>query len=339
MSIDLHAHLIPDALATALRLRATPPMIRRGDDGREIVQCNFGPLGLDDGFADMDIRLAEMDRHGVNHAVLSLTTVFGIECLPLADSLPLCRAFNDAIGALCGRYPERFSGLAALPVADIDATVAEFERAMALPGMVGALLPGDGFLSVRRAEKFRPVLAAADKRHALLLVHYGRIANDPEAPKVDTSDNGHARISTLDMQSRLSSNMITFCLTDFLASYPDITVLSHNLGGNIAFEVERLDHRSMIDRPGDELPSARIRAGRVLVDCNSLGARAIERAVEVYGAERIVYGTDGTDFGMKWSNDAIAAARIGDADRNAILAGNAARALARVNAGPARLAA
>ncbi len=339
MSIDLHAHWIPDVLADALRSRITPPMIRRGDDGRQSVQCGFGSIGLDEGFEDVQLRLSEMDRNGVSHGVLSLTTVFGIECLPLAESLPLCRHFNDAVSAMCHAHPDRFSGLAALPVADSGATLAEFERAMALPGMVGALLPGDGFLSVRRAERFRTVLEAADRRHAILLIHYGRITDDPEAPRVDTSDNGHARIGTLDMQSRLSSNMITFCLTDFLAAWPHLTVMSHNLGGNIPFEIERLDHRSLIDRPGDELPSKRIRSGRVLVDCNSLGARAIERAVEVYGAKRIVYGSDGTDFGMKWSNDAIAAARISDADKHAILAGNAAGALARASRSAARLAA
>ena len=67
-----------------------------------------------------------------------------------------------------------------------------------------------------------------------------------------------------------------------------------------------------------------------MVDCNSLGARSIERAVEVYGVEKIVLGTDGTEFGMKWSLDAIAEARLSDAEKQAILSGNAERAMSRV---------
>ena len=64
-----------------------------------------------------------------------------------------------------------------------------------------------------------------------------------------------------------------------------------------------------------------------MVDCNSLGARSIERADDVHGAHRIVLGTDGTAFGMKWSADAIAEARIPEADKHAIVHGNAARVL------------
>ena len=58
-----------------------------------------------------------------------------------------------------------------------------------------------------------------------------------------------------------------------------------------------------------------------------LGASSIERAVDVYGAHRIVLGTDGTDFGMKWSIEAIAGSRLSDADKQAILHGNAAAVL------------
>ena len=78
--------------------------------------------------------------------------------------------------------------------------------------------------------------------------------------------------------------MITFCLTDFLSEYPAVTVISHNLGGNMPFEIERMDHRALVDRPGEELPSSRVREAPILVDCNSFGPRGVEMAVAVYGA-------------------------------------------------------
>jgi predicted TIM-barrel fold metal-dependent hydrolase len=337
MTIDMHAHFIPKGLSDALRARLTPPMLKRGEDGREYMHSALTNAPVKEGFDSIEKRLTDMDRNGVERAVLS-NQLQDMTCLPLADAVPLCCAFNDAISAACASHPDRFSALAALPVAEIDAALAEFERAMALPGMVGAILPGDGFLSARRAEKFRPVLEAADRRGAVLLVHYARLANDPEAPRIDASDNRGLRIGTLDMQARISSNMLTFCLTDFLQTYPNLTMMSHNLGGNIPFEVERLDHRTLVDRPTEELPSKRIRAARVLVDCNSLGARSIERAVEVYGADKIVFGSDGTDFGMNWSQDAIKQARISEGEKQAILAGNAGAALARLSRGMAAAA-
>jgi predicted TIM-barrel fold metal-dependent hydrolase len=49
----------------------------------------------------------------------------------------------------------------------------------------------------------------------------------------------------------------------------------------------------------------------------------------LYGADKIVFGTDGTDFGMKWSVDAVADACISDAEKKAILHGNAEKILSR----------
>ncbi len=332
MTIDMHFHWGPKGFTDALRQRTSKPNIRRGDDGAEYMDSFFSTTKLAADFDDVSPRLADMDKNGVQHAVLSISPVTGVEALPLQESLPLARAYNDSVSALSVAYPDRFSGFAILPVSNISAAVTEFERAMDLPGIVGAVLPGDGFLSKKRAERFAPLMEAANRRNAIFLVHYAKLSDDPEAPKPDTSDNARDRFGTLDMQSRLSSNMVTFCMTDFLKPYPNVTMMSHNLGGNIAFEVDRMDHRALMDTPGRELPSKQFKAAPVIVDCNSLGSRAIELATEVYGAEKIVFGSDGTAFGMDWTNKAIADARISEADKDLIRGGNAKRLLGRVNA-------
>ena len=302
-------------------------MIEQRADGGENLVSMFRPVPAEDALDTIEERLAMMDRHGIARGVLSLTPVMGVESLPIEDALPIARAVNDAAAEACAAHPDRFSALATLPVADIDAAAEEFDRVLCLPGIVGGLLPSDGFLSVQRAEKFRPLLDVAERHHAVVMVHYGNIADDPERPRPDLSDTKDLRIGTLDMQARLSSNMITFCMTDFLDDYPNVTVMSHNLGGNIPFEVERLDHRNLVDHSDRPLPSISIRDSSVMVDCNSLGASSIERAVDVYGAHRIVLGTDGTDFGMKWSLDAIAESKLAQSDKEAILHGNAAAVL------------
>ena len=112
------------------------------------------------------------------------------------------------------------------------------------------------------------------------------------------------------------------------------TVVVHNLGGNIPFEIERMDHRCLLDTPEEELPSSRFRKAKVYVDCNSFGAHSIEAAVRLYGAERIVCGTDGTEFGCDWTRKALAEAEIGEEARQQILHRNAAAMLARVTAAP-----
>lgn len=331
MAIDMHFHWGPKGFADALRRRTAKPRIFRGEDGAEYFESGFGANKLPADFDSVEARLAEMDKNGVEHAVLSMSPVTGIEALPLQDSLTLARAYNDAASEVCAAHPNRFSAFAILPVGNMSAAVTEFERAMDLLGIIGAVLPGDGFLSEKRAQRFAPLMEVANKRHAVFLVHYGKLPDDPEAPKPDVTDNNRNRFGTLDMQARLSSNMVTFCMTEFLKPYPNVTVMSHNLGGNIPFEIDRMDHRTLCDTPGVELPSKRIKAAPIMVDCNSLSGRAIELAVQVYGAEKIVFGSDGTDFGMNWTQNAINEARIGEAEKSAIREGNARRMLARVN--------
>jgi predicted TIM-barrel fold metal-dependent hydrolase len=162
----------------------------------------------------------------------------------------------------------------------------------------------------------------------MLFIHYGPRPGDAFPRVPNDVDNARRRNGTLDMQANLSSAMVTLCLTDILAAYPDAYVHVHNLGGNIPYEIERMDHRSMLDTPHEELPSARFARSPVYVDCNSFGPRAIEAGVRLYGAERILFGTDGTSFGCEWSGKALADADIDDDAREKILHWNAARLMA-----------
>ena len=241
--------------------------------------------------------------------------------------------------AICRKHPGRFAAFAALPLTDAAAATAEFERALGLPGIVGAQLPGNYFLTRNHAEAIRPLLEAANRHRAMLFVHHGPRPGDAFPKVAGDTDNARRRNGTLDMQASLSSVMVTLCLTEVLAAYPDVTIVVHNLGGNIAFEVERMDHRCLLDTPDEELPSARFRKAKVYVDCNSFGPRAIEAAVRLYGDERIVCGTDGTEFGVEWTRKALDEAAIGADARERILRGNAAALLARAGITQPRMAA
>jgi predicted TIM-barrel fold metal-dependent hydrolase len=333
MMIDMHTHWRPAALADALRARTREPRILRNADGIEVLKSGIGETPLADAFDDVDVHLARMDRQGVERSVLSLLGTFcWIEAQPPEVSAVLCRIVNDAFAAICREHPGRFAAYAALPLTDIAAAAAEFERALGLPGMIGAQVPGNAFLTSKDAEAMRPLLAAANRHRAALFIHYGPRPGDMFPKVAADTDNARRRNGTLDMQASLSSVMVTLCLTDYLAPYPDATIQVHNLGGNIPYEVERMDHRCLLDTPQEELPSSRFRRAKVYVDCNSFGPRAIETGVQLYGAERIVCGTDGTAFGCDWTTKALADAAIGEEAREQILHRNAAAILARVTA-------
>jgi predicted TIM-barrel fold metal-dependent hydrolase len=330
--IDMHAHWKPAEVADALRARTKEPRILRNADGAEVLKLpRMAEEPLATAFDDVDFHLARMDRQGVDVSVLSIVGSFcWIESQPPAVSGALCRRVNDRLSAICQQHPGRFAAFAALPLTDMAAATAELERALALPGMIGAQVPGNYFLTRADAEAMRPLLEVANRHRAVLFIHHGPRPGDAFPKVAGDTDNARRRNGTLDMQASLSSTMVTLCLTDLLTPYPDVTVVVHNLGGNIPYEVERMDHRSLLDTPEEELPSSRIRKAKVYVDCNSFGPRAIEAAVALYGADRIVCGTDGTAFGVDWTRKALTDARIGEEARQQILHRNAAAMLERV---------
>jgi predicted TIM-barrel fold metal-dependent hydrolase len=79
--------------------------------------------------------------------------------------------------------------------------------------------------------------------------------------------------------------------------------------------------------PTRALPSRRTRAA--WVDCSSLSPRTLEQAVAVFGADRVVLGTDGPVGDASKTISAIRHSRLSTADQALILQGNAAGLLAR----------
>src|ERR1700751_2380646 len=289
--IDMHAHWRPAEVADALRARAREPRIVRNPDGVEVMKSSpMSEEPLAKAFDEVEFHLARMDRQGVETSVLSLLGSFcWIQAQPPEVAGPLCQSVNDGLSAICQKHPSRFAAYAALPLTDIAAAVAEFERALGLPGMIGAQIPGNYFLTRKDAEAARPLLEVVNRRRAALFIHNGPRPGDAYPKVAGDTDNARRRNGTLDMQASLSSVMVTLCLTDCLADYPDVTVQVHNLGGNIPFEVERMDHRCLLDTPEEELPSSRFRKAKVYVDCNSFGPHAIEAGGGLYGAQGLVF--------------------------------------------------
>ena len=164
--IDMHAHWRPAEVADALRARTKEPRIVRNSDGVEVMKSSpMSEEPLAKAFDDVDFHLARMDRQGVETSVLSLLGSFcWIEAQPPEVAGPLCRSVNDGLSAICQKHPGRFAAFAALPLTDMSAAAAELERALGLPGMIGAQLPGNGFLTSKDAEAMRPLLEVANRQ-------------------------------------------------------------------------------------------------------------------------------------------------------------------------------
>ena len=325
LAIDCHAHWIPPQLASALRRRRDAPWVEEAADGEQFVTWQGRrPLRS---LVDLEARLEEMERHGVELQVLSLAGLFGIDCLPAAESLPLVQSFNDGAAQACRRHPGRFAALAALPLADVALAGQELERAHAL-GLRGAIVPADGLRTRTEAERFRPLFEAGDRLHSHFFVHPGPVA--PQASRdlrQVTGDSAWQRRIVLQTQATLSEAVFTLCLSDYLAPYPRLTVQVANLGGSIPFLFERMEAVRRDRGQPDEAPPENL--ARCYVDTASFGPRGIEAAVACCGSDRVVLGSDSPIFRTPRMLEALGAARLDAPTRDLVAGLNARRMIGR----------
>ena len=98
----------------------------------------LGPRLLD----IQDMRLKEMDKHGVELMILSLNAPAVQAIHDVKRAIDVARQANDHLAAEVRKRPGRFAGFAALPMQDPEAAAAELTRCVKELGFVGALVNG-----------------------------------------------------------------------------------------------------------------------------------------------------------------------------------------------------
>jgi aminocarboxymuconate-semialdehyde decarboxylase len=138
-TIDVHAHvLFPKVMGKCGRagpemgLRDGVQFFRSGDYVLENVRFVDAP------FSDLERRLELMARLRIDHQVLSPNPLTYFYRQPPPDGLAFCQANNDEMAAAVARYPDRFTGLAQLPLQDPKLAVDELKRAVETLGLAGA---------------------------------------------------------------------------------------------------------------------------------------------------------------------------------------------------------
>src|SRR5262245_22703799 len=142
-TIDIHAHLVPQSLWQAADARREWYGFRH-EPGDGIGTMLGG--GKRTGFASPKVRftpeerLKDMDAQGVDVQVVSIHTPFFGYHLDSGQGRALAREVNDEIAGMTRQWPQRFAGLATLPVQDVKAAIDELERAVTVLGLKGAEL-------------------------------------------------------------------------------------------------------------------------------------------------------------------------------------------------------
>ena len=284
--IDMHSHYYGGALPEMLRARRSYPCLRRLPDGTDNMIAMNGGFPFSAAYYDPQVGLAQMDSEGITHRMITFPGALGVDLLPL-DAAPAISAFNRHLAQLGAQTKGRLIGLAGLPLADTDLAVREVAAIRAL-GLPGIILPGNYFSTIETAAPLRPILAEASRLGALVMVHPGLVLG--QAPPVLPSEHPQYRVSALDLQNQIAQTALTVILSDMLETYPGIRFQIVNLGGTLPFIFERLESIARHRNPGAPFPTDRLR--QLWYDCASLGPRALETAVELLGADRIMLGSD-----------------------------------------------
>ena len=99
--------------------------------GRERNQIDFPKL------TDVDTRLADMDRLGIDIQVISPSPGHFIYAAPPEVARDSAKIVNDHIATLAAKHPDRLMGMGTVPLQDCDMAVAELTRTVKELGFRG----------------------------------------------------------------------------------------------------------------------------------------------------------------------------------------------------------
>src|SRR3546814_366219 len=173
--IDIHAHIMPEALIRRLAAGERSGFGVDVDDkgGRRIRLGEGGPsLPLLPGMADMTIRLRAMDEQGVAAQLLSPWIALAAYHLGEDDAVWFAEALNQEIAAVVRDMPDRFVGIGSVPLQAPEKAAAMLRRLMTDHGLLGVEISTKvGRDRMLDDPSLDPFWAAADELGAFLLIH------------------------------------------------------------------------------------------------------------------------------------------------------------------------
>jgi len=240
---------------------------------------------FDEEFVDVGLRLAGMDRQGVDVHALSLTAPMVYWASP-ALGLALAQAYNDAASAAHAQHPERLVGLAMVPMQAPDLAVKELERAAKLPGLRGLYMATNVNGADLDEKRFWDVYAKAEELGWTVFLH-----------PIDTI--GRERTTRYYLKNLIGNPYDTgvaaahLIFGGVLDAFPKLEVNLPHAGGTFPWLIGRWDHGTRV-RPElkhmQRLPSEYLR--RFTYDTIGHNDQINLDLIRLVGADRVVLGSD-----------------------------------------------
>jgi uncharacterized protein len=270
-------------------------------------------------------RLAVMDDTGVDVQVLSLSTP-GVQNLAPDLAIGLQTETNDLLNEVIGSNPARFQGFATLATSSPEHAARELDRAVRILGLDGAMVFGRSRGRNLDHQEFWPIFEAAAALRAPLYLH-------PQSPPLavrDTYYNGFgdavdAAFATHGIGWHYDTAVVILrmMLAGVFDRFPDLQLITGHWGELMLFYLDRIDQLAAAAKLPRK-PSEYVRAQLYVTPSGILSQRYLRWAMEVIGAQRILFATDypfvplQKDASRRFLNEA----NISESERNIISAGN-----------------
>jgi aminocarboxymuconate-semialdehyde decarboxylase len=316
MKIDVHAHVFDRRYIEAMWRdfaleRSTTPQ------GQTLMRrSGYTYMWYREAFFDVERRLRVMDEQGVDMRILSLSSP-NVYDWPAARQVEIARMMNDATAAIVRAHPDRFGGLGSLPLADVEASLAELDRIVGELALHGVMI-GSNIAGVQVNDpRFEPVWARID---ALRLPVFEHPMFPPDIRKEEFELP--LRLGFIFDTTTAAARLI---YSGVFERYPNFAYIMAHTGGALLTVLERLDngYRLFPDcrQHITKLPSEY--AKRLYYDTASFFGPALLMAHAIVGADHILWGTD--EPLLEYDTTIVDALPIPGADKARILGGNAAR--------------
>ena len=321
MKIDAHNHFLPDTVIEYIRKhgdRFNSEIFRKKD--QEFILDKAGTMfPIYKEYYDYDTKVADLDRMGIDLAVLSVVPNTYYYWIPAEAALELAVMSNDWVADFSKKHPDRFRGMASVPMQDPKMALKELVRAHEVLGL-NALATAPMIDKTHLDEKsLFPIYEYCEANHILVYLH-PCFAREMEELKKYYNTNFVGNV----YQTNLGINHLIF--GGVFEKFPGLKVFASHGGGYFPYQMGRLRHGySVRQEPHENINrSPEQYVGNVYFDTITHWTEALQFLVDQFGADHVMMGTDYPfDMGDYQPVEHTASLRLTEAQRKKIYFENA----------------